>query len=409
MFYGWKLASIGSFGNFMLQGSALYAMNAFMEPLADLHGWSRSGMNMAMGFAAFCGAASAPCIIMLAAKHSLRIMMTLGALLGGLALLSLGYVQELWAFALLSALVWIAGQACGGSGATLLMEQWFDRNANRVFAFVAAGTSFSGVILPFFALFLLECVGVQWAYTWLGGIVILFAPICYILIRDTPKELGLLVDGELATSKEDANKKPVVSTGLPMSMHELIRNPSVWIIGCSVGMVVMVTVGVVSQLKPRFVDVGFDSRTAMAWMSATALCATFGKIVWGRICDLVTPLKALKLVILCNALSLSLIFLPQSAGSASAFAILYGLCYGGVWAVVPAAITYVFGRNNFLLVYQILSVCILLKALGYPIIGLSYGLTGSYDMGYGIFVLTLLGAFCLSLLLKEKSAVGHAS
>ena len=39
MFYGWKLATIGSCGNLLLQGSVFYTMNAFIEPLVELHGW----------------------------------------------------------------------------------------------------------------------------------------------------------------------------------------------------------------------------------------------------------------------------------------------------------------------------------------------------------------------------------
>ena len=33
MFYGWKISLLSMGGNFMLQGSVLYCMNAFMEPL----------------------------------------------------------------------------------------------------------------------------------------------------------------------------------------------------------------------------------------------------------------------------------------------------------------------------------------------------------------------------------------
>ena len=38
MFYGWKVAAIGSCGNLLIQGSVFYVMNAFIEPLPALHG-----------------------------------------------------------------------------------------------------------------------------------------------------------------------------------------------------------------------------------------------------------------------------------------------------------------------------------------------------------------------------------
>ena len=40
MFYGWKITLLGSAGNFLLQGSTIYIMNAFIEPLNTLYGWN---------------------------------------------------------------------------------------------------------------------------------------------------------------------------------------------------------------------------------------------------------------------------------------------------------------------------------------------------------------------------------
>ncbi len=38
MFYGWKLASLGLIGNFILQGSIIFMMNAFIDPLTAERG-----------------------------------------------------------------------------------------------------------------------------------------------------------------------------------------------------------------------------------------------------------------------------------------------------------------------------------------------------------------------------------
>ena len=35
MFYGWKLSALGTAGNFLLQGSIIYVMNAFLTPLTQ--------------------------------------------------------------------------------------------------------------------------------------------------------------------------------------------------------------------------------------------------------------------------------------------------------------------------------------------------------------------------------------
>ena len=125
MFYGWKLATLGSSGNLLLQGSIFYVMNAFIEPLVELHGWSRAGIGLSMSFASIMMTFSMPIGIILTNHVSIRLLMTLGALVGGGCYIGLGYVRELWLFSALSAVVWVSGQICGGVVATMLMNRWF--------------------------------------------------------------------------------------------------------------------------------------------------------------------------------------------------------------------------------------------------------------------------------------------
>ena len=164
MFYGWKLATIGSCGNLLLQGSVFYTMNAFIEPLVELHGWSRAGIGLSMTFASAMMTLSMPIGIMLTNKMSIRLLMTLGAFIGGLSYVGLGYVDDIRLFAALFAIVWVCGQICGGVVATMLMNRWFAAYRGRAFGLVNMGTSLSGAFLPFVALVLVDTLGVSWAF-----------------------------------------------------------------------------------------------------------------------------------------------------------------------------------------------------------------------------------------------------
>ena len=195
MFYGWKLATIGSCGNLLLQGSVFYTMNAFIEPLVELHGWSRAGIGLSMTFASAMMTLSMPIGIMLTNKMSIRLLMTLGAFIGGLSYVGLGYVDDIRLFAALFAIVWVCGQICGGVVATMLMNRWFAAYRGRAFGLVNMGTSLSGAFLPFVALVLVDTLGVSWAFSILGGLAFLLFPLCWRIIRNTPEDIGLTIDG----------------------------------------------------------------------------------------------------------------------------------------------------------------------------------------------------------------------
>ena len=49
MFYGWKVCSVSCLGNLLVVGGVTYIMNAFMEPMSTLHGWTRADIGGAVG------------------------------------------------------------------------------------------------------------------------------------------------------------------------------------------------------------------------------------------------------------------------------------------------------------------------------------------------------------------------
>ena len=377
VFYGWKLATIGSCGNLLLQGSVFYTMNAFIEPLVELHGWSRAGIGLSMTFASAMMTLSMPIGIMLTNKISIRLLMTLGAFIGGLSYVGLGYVDD------------------------IRLNRWFAAYRGRAFGLVNMGTSLSGAFLPFVALVLVDTLGVSWAFSILGGLAFLLFPLCWRIIRNTPEDIGLAVDGVAANAFAAAREEEKV---IPMNWRELVASRQMWIIGVSFGIGLMAVGGVLSQLKPRFVDTGMSSYVAMGFMCLTALLGAVGKYAWGWVCDRTTPLFATKLLFLCNALSLACIFLPHTLFNVILFVVGYGVCMGGIWTVFPSVVAYLYGKKQFPHVYKYISLFVAVKSLGYAAVGLSHSLTGNYNMAYMGMVILLLAAFAATSTIREHEA-----
>ena len=327
--------------------------------------------------------------------------MTLGAFIGGLSYVGLGYVDDIRLFAALFAIVWVCGQICGGVVATMLMNRWFAAYRGRAFGLVNMGTSLSGAFLPFVALVLVDTLGVSWAFSILGGLAFLLFPLCWRIIRNTPEDIGLTVDGVAANAFAAAREEEKV---IPMNWRELVASRQMWIIGVSFGIGLMAVGGVLSQLKPRFVDTGMSSYVAMGFMCLTALLGAVGKYAWGWVCDRTTPLFATKLLFLCNALSLACIFLPHTLFNVILFVVGYGVCMGGIWTVFPSVVAYLYGKKQFPHVYKYISLFVAVKSLGYAAVGLSHSLTGNYNMAYMGMVILLLAAFAATSTIREHEA-----
>lgn len=404
VFYGWKLSLLAAFGNFMIQGGAVYLMNAFIEPFSGLYGWTRGEIGTALGIGSFFGMAAAPVLASLAMKVSLRLIMTLGALFGGISLFLLGQFTSLTLFTLNFCVLWIAGQACGGVIANALMSNWFVRYRGRAFGIVNFGMSFSGAVLPFVALILIKFFSVQTASAILGIVLlVVLLPLTWIFVRDTPESVGMRPDGIEPPASEEGELSRAEAAA-PPTIRELLREPLVYRIGIPFTLAILASAGVVGQLKPRFSDLGFGDYTAMGFMCATAFFTASGKYIWGWICDKIPPLLAAKIFFLFCAGSFLLAFLPANLFTVAVFSLFCGLGIGGTWTLLPAVIVDVFGRANFMAAYRVIAVFLFFKSLGYIVMGWSYQLTGSYDAAFIAFCVLFIAGFALSPRVGSKYA-----
>ena len=142
----------------------------------------------------------------------------------------------------------------------------------------------------------------------------------------------------------------------------------------------------------------------MLLASVSACCVTAAKYFWGWACDRWTPILAARAIMLCCLFSMAVLFLPPSVWSLALFGVLFTCGSGGLWVVLPALTAYYFGAQRFLAVYKFIAVFILLRCLGFPIMGLSHEYFNNYLAADVAFMLALGAAFAMTMLLRESRA-----
>ncbi len=396
MFYGWKLCFVTFAGNFLLQGSVVYIMNAFLDPLTVANGWTRAEISFGVSIAAFFGALSVLVWTSLASYFSMRALMTFGAFLGGISFIALSFTNQLIFFYIFYTLAWSSGQAFGGAIGNALVNQWFVKKRGKAFGISNIGTSFAGAIIPLVLYIVIMFFDVQTAWFTYGLFVLLMAPVCWLTVRDRPEQMGLHVDNDPNALDLD------LSNFVKPTWAEVLKNKDIYIISLSLTLTLTVASSVVSQLKPRMVDLGLDSISAMALTCFTALLLAAAKYIWGRACDFYHPIKILRLLIILIFASLFLTFIPNSLTSLILFSLCFGVTGGGIWVVMPSVVAYYFGKEKFIFYYRVVATFVLIKAIGYAILGFSQQLTNSYDLAYTVFLGILVICLALTYLLKME-------
>ena len=407
IYYGWYIAGIAFWAYFLSVGTGFYAFNAFLEPLCNARGWTRTDLNLALVIGTVFGFASQYIYGTILMKTGVRLLMLAGSVTAGVSFIFIARVQTLWQFYLFYSLLFIGNGAYGGIVASSVVNNWFVDKRGKAIGFATAGMSLSGAILPIVALLIIQYIGIEDAALYIGLLMISFGPLSWIVVKDWPEEMGMTPDGLLVKAEpytagqSQIHVPPSASAQTEWNLAKLIRTDIFWKLGLAFGLMMIGTVGVMSQLKPRFADTGFSPVTAMMMMGATALAGAVGKYIWGLMCDRFKPKRVAIAMTIANAVGLSLALVKNSMAALIIFIPIFGFSMGGIMSTFPIIVATIFGRKNFASVLRFISVFLILQMFGYLIAGQSYDITGSYDTAYWIFIgLDIVAALLLCSLKK---------
>lgn len=423
VFYGWYIVAIAFLANFMAVGTGFYAFNAFLEPLCAAHGWTRTQVNMALMLGTPFGLLGQFFFGTLVMRMGVKRLMITGSLISGTAFMLLFQVSSLWLFYVLYILLYVGNGAYGGIVASSAVSNWFVRKRGQALGIATAGMSLSGALLPFGAMIMITRMGMGTTAILIGAAVLTVAPLCRLVIVNWPEDRGLQPDGASEPPAGEEPKLPgnlamgITTSGLPVEpscpisdgptawpFSRLVKTSAFWKVGLAYAMAMIGVVGVMSQLKPRFVEVGFSDTTAMLLMAATALAGTIGKYVWGALCDFIAAPKMASTIMAINSIGLFSALFVHSPAATFLFICLFGFAMGGVMSTYPIIVADLFGRKAFASVFRFMAVFLMIQMLGFGIAGVSFDRFGSYTPAYILFVVLDVIAALLVFSVKRPQA-----
>jgi OFA family oxalate/formate antiporter-like MFS transporter len=410
-FYGWYIVLVAFATNFLGSGTVFYVFNAFIEPLCATRGWTRAEINIAPMLGYIVNIFGVLFFGTMVPRVGPRILMTLASLVAATAFALLGFCTNILLFYTAFMLLFLGISGMSGVVTATAVNNWFVRKRGRALGIATSGVSLAGFILPPVAMAIIGKSGLLSAFLWIAAAIGLAAPLSWLVVRRRPEDMGLLPDGDVppvnTADAEDSAKADEAPRDGSRPRHwtfsMAVRSSAFWQIGLAYGLCMASVLGVMFQLKPRFSDVGFDDKTAMRLMAATALAGVAGKYLWASFCDTFPARRVVVILLAFNAVGLGLLLVPKSMAAVILFVVIYGFSMGGVVSTQPVMIADSFGREAFPTIARYIWVIVGINCIGYPIMGGSFDMTGSYDAAYGIFIVFNICAVCLIALLKKDA------
>ncbi|THJ48057.1 MFS transporter [Burkholderia sp. LS-044] len=419
-FYGWYVVAAAFAVTFVGFGSA-YTFSAFVESLQRDFAASRGQISLVFSLAGFLyfgfGIVSGP----LADRFGSRRLAVAGMLLTGAGLAAAGAAHTLLQVYVAYGLGVGFGVGCAYVPAVGAVQRWFVRRRGFASGLAVAGIGVGTLVMPPLASTLIAQVGWRGAYFTLAVIAVVIGAGMSLLIENDPRGRGLLPDGEAAhepgggaqvagrgagasVSGAAAGRQPVAASApAGATVREAVMSrpfASLYAacLACSFGVFVPFV-----HLVPYALDHGVAPSTAVLLLGAIGVGSTAGRFFLGGLADRFGRRASLLAMFAGMAVALVAWAGAGTVATLAAFALVFGVFYGGWVAVLPAVVMDYFGGRN---VSGIIGVLYTSVAFGTLIGPAAAGFI--YDAGGGYLVPILASAAANAIAFAIVATTGRA-
>ena len=351
-FYGWWIVAIAwaalLIGNGLTIGGLPAFTSSMLSALIESGALTKTTAPALPGFAATLMIAiaglAAPLIGALVGRVSIRILMSVGCVLLGTGLVFYSQATSTRHIYVAYALFGLTLGFVGLMMNTMLVSNWFVRRRGKAIGLLVTGTSFGGILIPLAANFLIPWQGWRISVLILSGAVwLVLLPSIWLVVRASPHEKGLTPDGDALPFESNMEKEEL--PGIPFS--QAIRMLRFWALGiCAAAIFYAIFTSsqqfILYLQSPR---VGMSESHARIAQGLSFAASVGGKYFFGWLGDRVS--RTLTMLICCTMMFAgTLILLSLTVTTSFMFILLFGVGYGGTFALIQLLAVSSFGLRD---------------------------------------------------------------
>ena len=268
IFYGWWIVGVGVFLLTLQSLSVFRGMGVMLVVLQKEFSWSRTQISLGTLFGRVEGAALGPIEGFLVDRIGARRMILVGFAIMAVGFFLFSFIQNIWQFYAVFIIITLGSGLGGWLAIMSVINSWFRRKRSIAMAGAMSGINIAGFFLPLYAIAMES--DFRMTAVILGGILLVVVVPAVKIIRNSPEEMGLLVDGEIPEKDIKTNVDPDTSIGIvnqsydepEFTVGQAIRTPVFWILTVA-HISSTISIATLSlHLTPRLTDMGLTLTTA---------------------------------------------------------------------------------------------------------------------------------------------------
>lgn len=346
IYYGWIVVGV-TFLTLLVSAGVRSAPGVLIHPLETELRWNRAAISFAVSIGLLLFGFAAPFGGLLMNRFGPRRLMLFGLLVAGGSALGSAAMTALWQFDLLWGV--LSGIGTGVASAVLgatVANRWFTKRRGIVLGLFGAATSAGQMIFTPTLIWLVDRMGWRGSVVILGIIALVILAPVFLLMQDSPADLGLEPYGGPAPQVAGA------LGGMRAVMARAVRVPEFWLLTGSFFICGASSNGIIGvHFLPHSIDHGIPTTTAASVLAIMGGMNFVGSLCSGILTDRFDPRKLLACYYIFRGLSLFLLPFVTEFSGLLIFAIFFGLDYIATVPPTTALTADIFGRRNVGIVF----------------------------------------------------------
>ncbi|MDD5126983.1 MAG: MFS transporter [Dehalococcoidales bacterium] len=406
-FYGWVMAAVSLGIAIAFGGGLYYSFGIFFPVMMAELGFSRGAGSTAFSMMLLLQAGISPLVGFLIVRVGLKKIMIAGCATIVAVTAAMSTVTHVWhVYLIYGIFAGLAIQSAGYISTLTLMNNWFIKRRGLATAICVSGPSIGTLFLAPICSYLIQTIG--WRNTWLAlaGMATLLALLpTILLVKPDPEAIGVLPDGERKSQRDKDNTAKPVAVTVDWDARSVLRVRSFWYL-VIFGTVNLFAVNMLAAHQVTYLqDVGIAPVVAAGALGILVGTSTVGRMGGGILADRFSPqcvgasacvMEIIGIIILLNTRTLLFIYV---------YAIIFGLAYGTILAIVPSIFGAYFGRKNYGTIFgTAIGIINLVSALSPGYAGFVFDAVGNYFIPLiTAAVLVAVGGVCILLARPPKA------
>ena len=405
IFYGWFIVACVFVILFVIFGSA-YSFSTFFESLQTEFDTSRSSVSLVFAIAGFIYFSLGAISGQIADRFGSRRVIIFGVIVVSISFLLASRVETIWQIYAVYGLGIGIGIGFAYAPAISVVQRWFVKRRGLASGLAVTGIGLGTLGMPVFSAALIHWSDWRTAYLVISILVLICGLGAAILITESPEIRGLAPDGDeievnaINVSKEAISAEPAGAREI--SLKDALRSKPFWLLyagSFSFGLGLFIPF---VHLIPFSNDLGLPDATAVMLFSLIGVGSTLGRFLLGSMADKLGRRSSLVVMYVGAAAIFAWWLAAANAWQLGVFAFIFGACYGGYVAIMPAvAADYFSGPNISGVIGMLITSVAVGNLIGPPCAGFIFDQLQSYTIPIFASVITSSVAAVCAFVLEE--------